>query len=316
MDLIILGAGAVGCVVGTLLEADGHRVRYLTRATETLPEPFSVERVRGRSVRSALPTCLGAGEPIGATDWVLVCVRGEQLDAAFAEIRARGASNCSIAVAAISLDNVVERARRAGLSGTVLAYHVSFGSFRHPDQPQRFTWFPFDVASTVTPEGDRAALGHARALAKALDHAGLATHSARSIRPLMAALVALNSVLALGWALCRWDLSRLAADRQLRTHTCEALRESLHVCAVHERSLRLVARFLPLGAYALAVRVIARFMGPSGREVWRHHGPKISAQTDYVVRDLIARANAAAIPLRALPPLFARWQASQSQPAP
>ena len=315
MDFIIQGAGAVGCVVGTLLEADGHRVRYLTRGSQPLSEPFVVERVRGQTVRSSLPSCLGASERIQAADWVLVCVRGEQLDAAFAEIVARAGTNCSIAVAAISLDNVVERARRAGLSGTVLAYHVSFGSFRHPEHAQRFTWFPFDMPSTVTPEGDRAALPQARMLAKLLDHTGLATRSANSIRPLMAALVGLNSVLALGWSLCGWDLSRLARDGQLRIQTCQALRETLHVCGAHEPSLRLVAKLLPLAVYSLAVRALARFMGPSGRDVWRYHGPKISPQTDYVVRDLLERAQRAAVSLTVLPVLFARWQVSRGDSA-
>jgi hypothetical protein len=111
MDFVVVGvgAGAVGCVVGTLLEADGHRVRYLARPSQRAESSeIRVDRVGGPSVRSPSPQYLDR------------------------DVVERRGGACPLAVAAISLDSVVERARSAGLTGTVLAYHVSFGSFRDP----------------------------------------------------------------------------------------------------------------------------------------------------------------------------------------
>ena len=261
---------------------------------------------------------LAPDESLAAVDWIVVCVRGEQLDAAFRDIVARDARDgpgASVAVAAISLDSVVERARNAGLRGTVLAYHVSFGAFRDRQASQCVTWFPFVIASTITPEAERAWLPAARTLARCIDHSGLPTRAALSMRTPMLALVALNSVLALGWSLCGWDLRRLVHDSQLRTQTAAALREALHICALRSWALGRLAALLPVGVFGLALRALARFMGPAGRRTWLHHGPKIHAQTDYIVRDLVARAAAAALPVAALTRLFARWQAAQSVPA-
>jgi hypothetical protein len=126
----------------------------------------------------------------------------------------------------------------------------------------------------------------------------------------MLLLVALNSVLALGWAMAGWDLERLARDAELRTQTAAALRETLKLIAARSVWLRWPAALLPLGMYTLTLRALARFMGPAGREVWRHHGPKISQQTDYVVRDLLARGSAQSLPMFELRRLFARWQAA------
>jgi ketopantoate reductase len=313
MEFVIVGAGAVGCVVGTLLEADGHRVRYLARPSpRTQASEIRVDKVGGSSVRSASPRYLDAGDSMDGADWILVCVRGEQLDAAFRDVIERMGGACPVAVAAVSLDSVVERGRSAGLTGTVLAYHVSFGSFRDPRDPQRFVWSPFALPSTITPEGERGLLARARELGRVLHHTGLATRSLLSMRLVMLVLVALNSVLALGWALSGWDLERLVRDAQLRTQTAAALRETLKLLAARSAWLRWMSALLPLGMYTLTLRALARFMGPSGREVWRHHGPKISQQTDYVVRDLLARGVAQSFPLLELRRLFARWQAADT----
>ena len=308
-----MGAGAVGCVVGTLLEADGHGVRYLAKRGQ-LPTPvrLCVDKVNGPSVRSAPLSYVPAVEPSIVIDWVLLCVRGEQLDAAFRDVAERLGPQRAVAVAAVSLDSVVVRARSAGLTGPVLAYHVSFGSFRDACQPQRFEWFPFDLPSTITPEGDRHALARARELARVLKHAGLATTSALSMRTMMLCLVGLNSVLALGWALCDWDLKRLVRQAELRTQTAAALRETLQLLLARSGWLQAWSAGLPLAVYAFGLRLLARFMGPRGREVWRHHGPKIRQQTEYVVRELLARATAQSRSMLELRSLFARWQASQS----
>ena len=275
MHVVIMGAGAVGAVVGALLAADGHRVSFWVRHAqrERLRE-LIVERVGGAIVRVDTPACFVAGEAVPPSDWVLVCVRGEQLDAALREVALHLGPERRVAIAAVSLRRVTEQARDAGLLAPAFALHASFGSHAEPGHPARYLWFPFASPTTVTPDGDRARLPVARELARALAHAGLPATSATSLSSTMRVLVAANSVLALGWDVCDWDLARLSGEPDLRRLAAQAMREATRVTLPGQSPLRL----LPAFAFELILRVLARFMGPKGREVWRHHGPKSEAR--------------------------------------
>jgi ketopantoate reductase len=303
MNVVVVGAGAVGAVVGALLAADGHHVSFWVRPSQRARlRELSVARVQGKVVSIDAPACVVAGDPVPAADWVLVCVRGEQLDAALREVVQHFGATCRVAIAAVSLQRVSEQARAAGLVAPAYALHASFGSHVEPGDAARYVWFPFASPTTVTPDGDRAHLAQARELAGALAHAGLPARSALSMSAPMRVLVAANSVLALGWDLCGWDLARLARDRELRRLTALAMHESAGL-ALPARS---VLRWL---AFELCVRALARFMGPKGREVWLHHGPKIRGQTDDIVRKLLAEAEASSRATPALGDLFERWRA-------
>lgn len=303
MDFVIVGAGAVGVVVGTLLQAAGHRVHFWMRPgkKQTLP-PLSIERIGHARIELTHPSVLSPGSSVPPSDWVLVCTRGEQLTAALSDVVQHMGPERRVAIAAVTLTNLGELARNAGLTGAVFALHASFGSHADPETPHHYRWFPFALPSTVTPDGQRQQRADARALGHTLTAAGLPTRSALSMATSMRFITAFNSVLALGWDLASWQLTRLAADDGLRRDTARALGETSAVLWPQRRiSIR-----LPVWLLDLALRIAPHLMGAKGREVWLRHGPKIRPQTDAIVRELLARA-----PERtpALSGLHDRWRA-------
>jgi ketopantoate reductase len=307
VDIVVVGAGAVGAVIGSLLHADGHRVWFWVRPAQraTLTR-LTVERIGGAAYRIDAPRCLSVGAPVPSSDWVLVCVRGEQLDEALRELVLQLGPSRRVAIAAVSLQRVTEQARAAGLTGPVFALHASFGSFADAGEQARFHWFPFATPTTVTPDGDRARLPAARELARALARAGLPARASRNMSAAMRFLVAMNSVLALGWDLSGWDLTRLAQDRALRHETARAMHEAGQLVVVRRAWLRVTTWRL----FDLVLLCLPRVMGPKGREAWLHHGPKIRSQTDHVVSELLARPQLPPTP--ALARLFARWRGATS----
>lgn len=304
MRVVIVGAGAVGAVVGTLLANAGHEVWFWLGARPRLArETLSVQRRGGPRVSTA-PRWLRAGDVIQASDWVIVCVRGEQLEDALADVRAYFGPERRVAIAAVSLSRVVAQARASGLSGEVYALHVSFGSYLDERDPGLFHWFPFVTPSTVTPDGARAYLPQARALARALAAAGLPAAARLTMSGTMRFLVAMNSVLALGWDLAGWELAALARNPVLRAQTAAALHESLPLALPARSPLRL----LPRAGFSLFLRVFPRLMSARGREVWLRHGPKIRAQTEYITRQLIELGETAGNATPRLRELYSRWQ--------
>jgi hypothetical protein len=123
-------------------------------------------------------------------------------------------------------------------------------------------------------------------------------------------LVAMNSVLALGWDLSDWELSALARDSALRGETAGAMHEALALAVPPRSPLRLLPRL----GFALFLRVFPWLMSARGREVWLRHGPKIRVQTDYITRQLLAMAEQQGIGVTTLRALFVRWSALRFSP--
>jgi ketopantoate reductase len=304
---IVVGAGAVGGVVGALLAQAGHDVHFWVRPSlRARLRSLSIERLHG--ARAAItPQCLSAGDAVPPSDWVLVCVRGEQLDEALSELAAHMGAERRVAIAAVSLSGVTDQGRAAGLCGELFALHVSFVSYASEQEPYTFTWFPFIFPSTVTPDRNRAHLASARELARTLAQAGLPTRALLSLNAPMRFLVAMNSVLALGWELSAWELKELARHPLLRPETAAAMHEAVRLVVSRRSPFLLLPRF----AFALFLRIFPWLMSERGRQVWLRHGPKIRAQTDYVVRELLSLAHGQGAPTPALHALFERWLKSR-----
>ncbi len=307
MKVVIVGAGAVGAVIGTLLGNAGHEVWFwLGERPRPARSSLSVQR-RGGARVSIAPRWLRDGDPIPACDWVIVCVRGEQLDAALQDVRAHMGAQARVAIAAVSLSRVVEQGRANGLSGEVYALHVAFGSYVDEHDAGLFQWFPFVTPSTVTPDGARAAMPQAKALARTLAKVGLPASARLTMSGAMRFLVAMNSVLALGWDLSGWELAELARNASLRAETAAAMHESLPLAVPARSPLRL----LPRVAFSLFLRVFPWLMSARGREVWLRHGPKIRAQTEYITRQLIELGEREGVATERLNALYERWGGSQ-----
>jgi ketopantoate reductase len=256
---------------------------------------------------------LSDGDVVPESDWVLLCVRGEQLDQALRELVARFGAQRRVVVAAVTFGDVIERARSHGLQGRVLAFHASFGSWRDPEQAALFHWFPFHNASVVTSDGDRDGAADAAALATALAESGVPTRSMISMRSVITLLAALSTALTAGWDLCDFRLERLAKDRAIRALTARAMAEAAR--SLRWRGARRPLMWVPPLAYSLLLRILPFVVGRDGREVWLHHGPKIREQTQYFFDQVVGHADESATPLPALRELFERWRMRLEQDA-
>jgi ketopantoate reductase len=314
MDFVVVGAGAVGAVVGTLLEHAGHTVHYWARAGQARSTaPFEIERDAGARIRSQPLSWIDAEtSPLPRSDWVLVCVRTEQLSAALAQVVEHLGAERATAIATVTLDGSLAVAREAGLTGPVLAFHVSFGSgfiAQNAEHARRLKWFPFTPPSTISAEGQPQLREPARKLAFELARAGLPTSSVLDMGGMMQLMVMANMALLPSWELCRWDIAKLAANSELRWLTARAMHEAVRQFAPVRGPSRLLARLLPVAAYAFVLRILPWLMGARARKLWLVHGPKITEQTRHFLGEVLARAEREHRPLPHLVKLTARWEA-------
>jgi ketopantoate reductase len=297
-------------VLGALLQHAGHDVRYWVRAARRSSfNSLCVARRGGEQIQIPAPQLLCIGDAVPPSDWVLVCVRGEQLTAALREVALHMGAERRVAIAAITLEPVTKRARAVGLNGPIYALHVSFAAFNAGQPPGRVEWFPFALPTTVTPDGDATAKAASQQLARTLARAGLPTRSALRMHTLMGFVSALTTVLALTWDLCAWRITRLAKDEPLRQLTARAMREATGSVAPDS-----VLRYLPVWVFAAFLRVLPRFIGARARAGWVEHGPKIRAQTETLTLEMLNMLGPSQRGASALQALFAKWQLAQRAP--
>jgi len=301
-----MGAGAVGSLLGAQLQAAGHEVQFWVRPERRAPRvQRTLQRVNGPALQLEA-AFLGPGDAVPDCDWVFVCVRGEQLDTALQQVAAQLGAAGDLAISAVSDENVLVRARRHGLTGTVLAHGVSFGAWRDPAEPARFFWFPFALPNVLSAEGERASLPRARELARALSLAGSPTRALGSARAFSSWMVALSGPFIAGWDLCGFALERLAREPATRRLTARAMAEA--IAAQPRSGIMTLARWVPIWAYALLLRALPYVIGRSGREVWLHHGPKIRDQTRYSLQLAQRSAAQSGSPAPALDALAQRFE--------
>jgi hypothetical protein len=251
-----------------------------------------------------------------ACDYVLVCVRTEQLSAALAQVVEHFGADRAVAIATVTLDGSVAAARAAGLRGPVLAFHVSFGSGFLPNDSRKLTWFPFTPPSTISPEGQRELADRARALAAVFAAAGLPTRFHLDMSGMMRLMVVSNIALLPGWELCGWDIAKLARDPELRELTARAMHETARQFAPASGPAHVIGRGLPLVFYTTLLRVLPWLMGMRARKLWLIHGPKVGEQTRYVLHELLARAARDKLPVPHLAKLTSRWETHAGTPQP
>lgn len=277
MRFLIVGAGAVGALVGAQLARAGHDVRFWARPRErSTSRRLKIESVAsGDSFEVSVPF-LAEGDAFPHCDWVFVCVRGEQLDEALQLIATHSPAQ-DLVVATISVESVVARARRHGLQGKVLAQQLSLGVFRAPEDRDQFRWLPFGPPGLISAEGERSNRPEARKLAAALSKAGLRTIALPSARNMMTLMARLSGPFLAAWDLCDFQLEQLSRDRALRQLAASALVETQRSTPLTGPSKLL--RLLPRWFWSAILRLLPLIIGKHGRQLWLHHGPKVRAQT-------------------------------------
>ncbi|HET8938336.1 MAG TPA: 2-dehydropantoate 2-reductase N-terminal domain-containing protein [Polyangiales bacterium] len=303
MRFVIVGAGAVGALVGAQLTRAGHAVSFWVRpARRAARARLEIESVKKSGASFEVFTeFLGPGDTAPEADWVFVCVRGEQLDEALQQIAAQLGVGSNLVISAVSFESVLLRARSHGLQGRVLAHHVSFGVHRDPGDSERFLWFPFSAPSIVSAEDEPDNLAPARELASTLDRAGLRSVGMLSARNSMRFMMALSAPFLAAWDVCNFELERLARNSELRRLTAGAMVEGARSQAFTGPSRLL--QLLPALFWSCVLRLLPYVIGRNGREVWLYHGPKIREQTRYCL-ELLLRSPTPAPALRALAQRF------------
>jgi hypothetical protein len=244
----------------------------------------------------------------------LVCVRTEQLADALQQVAAQLGAARSVAIATITVDGALQAARAAGLTGGVLALHVAFGStmqLGRAGQPSQLTWFPFSAPSSVSSEGQSALRAAARELAAQLNAAGLPTRAVASMSESMRWLAVATTALLPAWEQCGWDIRRLAAHGALRACAARAMHEASGLVAAPRSLIGWLSPRVPAAFYRGLIRLLPRLMGARAAALWLQHGPKVRAQTGFVLRDLLERAQRQGGSVPALAQLYAAWQAQR-----
>jgi ketopantoate reductase len=291
--VVILGAGAVGLTYAAFLRAAGARVTLVVRAGRDLGLPLEVaDEIGGRTLTLRdVETCAIAEAP-RRPDHLLVCTRGEQLAEALASLRGRVDPAVPIAVAAATFADLAALARAAGLPNPTLRLAVAFAAW--PTAPGRMRVFALmKQGSTVAAEP----AGDARPLALLLSRAGLPTRTApaRVFRWIYQSTLAIEVARLLAYRAAGWELDALAARPDLIALTARGMQEAARLARDGGGPVGWIASLLPRSAFALMLRHRATHASAGFREVWRHHGPKTSAQLDHLAAELLARGHAPAL---------------------
>ncbi len=291
MRVVIVGAGAVGVLIGVQLEHKKHEVAYLVRKGRRaeMKRLLLVHASSGETRCRERPTVFEEGEAVPPFELALLCVRGDQVEAAAATVAAHLPPTVAIGVAAPA---PIARLRAAHPGGPVFAIVPMFWSW--PEAPGTWRWMVPPLAKTlVSGEGDAAADAKAKELAEALTAAGLPARTAPSVERSAAGPMATGVALLAGWELAEWDLDRLCRDKPLRKLTASAMAEAARIAGPESGTLGRLLALAPGRALDVVLMAAPRLVPSRMDEMWRVHGPKIRAQTRAMLDELLARDGAA-----------------------
>jgi ketopantoate reductase len=296
MKVLIVGAGAVGVVLGAHLKTRGHDVAFVTRTRrDPTAQAFQLRAVDGAEThRIDGPTVVVAGEPLAVADWVLVCVRFEQVDAALRSVASALGPHTRLGIAA-SLGRDDLRTAQTHAARAVVSITPGFNAWPD-DAVDVWRWYEVPFAPTlVSGEGDGRSDEAARALAEALRGGGLRVRFAASAYAEMLPLFSSGLALLAALELSGWDVAQLAADGARRRLTARAMREAANVVRDESRGLAIAAlRRTPAALLSACLALLPLLFRGRVRAMWSHHGPKIRAQTRAMLDDLLAKARARA----------------------
>ena len=293
MRIVIIGAGAVGVTFGVSLEHMKHEVTYLVRKgrKRALRRMTLVHAVTQAARKRDAPVVLEHGDSLPPFEWALLCVRGDQIDGALETLAQHVRPDAKVGLAAASLDDLA-KARAAHPQGPVFSITPSIAAWTEEDGVWR--WFTPPLLKTlVSGEGDAAAQTAATEFAAALDAAGVPAWSVPSARQYAVPMLTSGATLIAGWELCHWDVDAFGRDHEMRKLTGSAMREAARAFRDDTPGpiIQLLA-YAPGPALSLLIAALPRLTDAKTRAMWSHHGPKVGAQTRFMLDDMIARAGA------------------------
>jgi ketopantoate reductase len=289
-SVLIVGAGAVGRLLGCLLHQAGYQVTFVLRPGREL-QPILARDLDRRSAihRLEQPATVVAGQATHTPDLVIVAVRSDQVDDAFLLARTYLGPASRLAVVPPLIEGLAARLRAAGIHQPACTMLVAFGAWPVGTE---LHWFRFPgAACLVAGDGDPHSHSVARQTALDLRRAGLRARAFRTMPAMMRCFLASELARYLGWELAGWDVDRLAHDPELGPLTARAMADAIAVTAPSSGLIGWLWKAIPAGAHRWLLQLRARFMSSNMRAIWRYHGPKVSAQTRFLVDALLAEAD-------------------------
>ena len=291
MRVLLVGVGAVGIVLHRTIEQQkGNEVTFLVRAGKkrALERTKIVDARSGELRVRERPTAVEIGQVRPVYDTVLLCVRGEQLEAAIADL---GPVAVNVRLATVTPGPEGLALLRARYPGHA-AVRIAPVFMAYPDGDVIALWQPPVLKTSVChDDGDEASQKLADELAAALVVGGIPAR-ARAKMPMGTdtATDAMAPLLA-AYALSGYDADALARDRGLQTLAADAIAEVMALDGAPGIASALVRRATaPLVRIALSDA--AQRMPGTFRAMWRAHGPKIDGQTHASISALVRRAQA------------------------
>src|SRR5262249_27479090 len=106
MRVTIVGAGAVGAVLGISLEHQKHEVMYLLRKgrKRDFRSLMLIDAQSGAVRRRDAPMALEVGSRLPPFEWALLCVRGDQLEEGARTVAAHCRPDAMVGVATAAVD--------------------------------------------------------------------------------------------------------------------------------------------------------------------------------------------------------------------
>jgi 2-dehydropantoate 2-reductase len=327
LEVLVVGAGAVGQIYGDHLARGGARVTFYVRERyrEATARGFSLVRLTGRRKRVARRfegfAVVASPEEVAARrfDQVYLAVPSTglvepwlgELVAAIGE-----ATLVNLAPGAGDRERVLAAGARSGLTAerlvdgfiTIVSYHAPLPGER--EVPEGMTvWYPPATPNLFSGPAQRTAQ-----VVAALRGGGLPAKVARDVPrhsaflggAFMAVLLALE---ASGWSLARLRRERLAA-------AVAGARASLAVTARSFGAAPLVVRLaLRAPLLRIATRIAPRVVPFPFEPYLRAHFTKVGAQTRQIIAAQIERGKAAGVAVTALETLLAAVPAEPGEPA-
>lgn len=308
MHVAIVGAGALGRVYGARLEQrNGANVTFVVRAPRLADGAIQLERVDGDRAALALLHPARAIAVPGDADVVLVCVRGDQLDAALVALLRAGPDVPAVILTPMMPADYM-RLRAALGEGRIVAAMPSVVAYTNDAGATRY-WLP--RAATTLLDEVRPADAALSSLREALEAAGIGARFEMGVHETNPATTIAFIALALGLD-AAGSIDLLLSDEATLGLALRAAAE----CATLARRVGKVATWASLvlrfvGPTTLRLGIaLARARAPEAvAYVEEHFGRKIHAQNVVMAEAIALLAREKGVTHAAIDELLARLTA-------